>query len=57
MGKWQKLKELGSTPWNPPASETSELWDKPNGYKYSKEYSSNNKHVISKSLLKNIVGG
>jgi hypothetical protein len=54
-GKWQKPKELGSTPWNPPASETSELWDNPMATSIAKNIPATI-NTISKSLIKNIVG-
>lgn len=54
-GKWQKPKELGSTPWNPPASATSELWDNPMATSIAKNIPKT-VNTISKSLIKNIVG-
>lgn len=53
-GKWQKPKELGSTPWNPPSSPTSELWDNPMATSIAKNIP-NTINVISKSLIKSIV--
>lgn len=54
-GKWQKPKELGSTPWNPPLSATSELWDNPMATSIAKHIPAT-VNTISKSLIKNIVG-
>jgi len=54
-GKWQKPKELGSTPWNPPLSATSELWDNPMATSIAKHIP-DTVNTISKSLIKNIVG-
>lgn len=53
-GKYQKPKELGSTPWNPPVSKTSELWDNPMATSIAKNIP-NSINVISKSLIKSIV--
>jgi hypothetical protein len=53
-GKWQKPKELGSIPWNPPASPTSELWDNPMATSIAQNIP-NTINVISKSLIKSIV--
>lgn len=54
-GKYQKPKELGSTPWNPPLSATSELWDNPMATSIAKHIPET-VNTISKSLIKNIVG-
>lgn len=54
-GKYQKPKELGSTPWNPPLSATSELWDNPMATSIAKNIP-DTINTISKSLIKNIVG-
>jgi hypothetical protein len=53
-GKWQKPKELGSIPWNPPSSPTSELWDNPMATSIAQNIP-NTINVISKSLIKSIV--
>lgn len=53
-GKFQKPKELGSTPWNPPALATSDLWDNPMATSIAKNIP-NTINVISKSLIKSIV--
>lgn len=53
-GKWQKPKELGTTPWNPPLSPTSELWDNPMATSIAQNIP-NTINVISKSLIKTIV--
>jgi len=53
-GKYQKPKELGSIPWNPPASATSELWDNPMATSIAQNIP-NTINVISKSLIKSIV--
>ena len=54
-GKYQKPKELGSAPWNPPLSATSELWDNPMATSIAKNIPKSI-NTISKSLIKNIVG-
>ena len=53
-GKWQKPKELGSTPWSPPAYRNSPQWDNPmlDAIKRNLPDSIN---VIAKGLIKNIV--
>ena len=53
-GKWQKPKELGSTPWSPPAARDSPQWDNPmlDAIKRNLPDSIN---VIVKDLIKNIV--
>jgi len=53
-GKYQKPKELGSIPWNPPSSPTSELWDNPMATSIAQNIP-NTINVISKSLIKSIV--
>lgn len=53
-GKFQKPKELGSTPWKPPALATSDLWDNPMAASIAKNIP-NTINVISKSLIKSIV--
>lgn len=53
-GKWQKPKELGSTPWSPPIARDSPQWDNPmlDAIKRNLPDSIN---VIAKDLIKNIV--
>lgn len=53
-GNWQKPKELGEAPWNPPISATSELWDNPLATSIAKHIPETVK-LISMSLIKLIV--
>lgn len=53
-GKWQKPKELGSTPWNPPLDRNSTQWDNPMMDSIKKNLPSSI-NVIAKDLIKNIV--
>lgn len=53
-GKFQKPKKLGDTPWHPPASANSGLWENPLADSISKHIPET-VNVISKSLLGNIL--
>lgn len=53
-GKYQKPAELGSIPWHPPQSSTSELWDNPMATVIAKHIPPT-VNAISKSLIKNIM--
>lgn len=53
-GKWQKPKELGSTPWQPPKAPDSKAWDNPLVTSIQKNLPTGI-NVIAKDLLKNIV--
>ena len=54
-GKYQKPKELGTAPWNPPIDKNSALWDNPMATSIAQNIP-NTINVISKSLIKSIVG-
>lgn len=54
-GKYQKPKDLGSAPWNPPLDKNSALWDNPMATSIAQNIP-NTINVISKSLIKSIVG-
>lgn len=53
-GKWQKPKELGSTPWSPPIARDSPQWDNPL-ITSIKNNLPNSINIIVKDLIKNIV--
>ena len=53
-GKWQKPKELGSTPWSPPADRNSPQLDNPL-ITSIKNNLPNTINIIVKDLIKNIV--
>ena len=53
-GKWQKPKELGDIPWNPPKEKDSPQWDNPMMDSIKRNLP-DSISIIAKDLLKNIV--